>query len=111
MSVVDDLDQNGVYDDAPDIVAEFNHDGRIDAKDLEILGVASNIEQVRSHINANPIMFCWVSCRSSLLGRSKRSTVSLLCRIDDIAAYEVRRRLAMLANRPPQSLSRCDCLY
>ncbi|MEV0704371.1 hypothetical protein AB0I53_41540 [Saccharopolyspora sp. NPDC050389] len=55
VAVVDDLDHNGVFDDAPDVVADFNHDGRIDAKDLEILGVASNIEQVRFHINANPL--------------------------------------------------------
>ena len=51
VAVVDDLDGNGVYDDAPATVTDLNHDGRVDAKDLKALGVASNIETVKFHIN------------------------------------------------------------
>jgi len=51
VAVVDDLDGNGVFDDAPNIVSDLNHDGRVDKDDLKALGVASNIETVRFHIN------------------------------------------------------------
>ena len=46
MAVVDDLNHNGMFDDAPDVVTDANHDGRIDAADLSALGVASNIETI-----------------------------------------------------------------
>ncbi len=51
---VDDLNHNGIYDDAPDVVKDANNDGKIDAKDLKALGVASNIVTVPFHINGAP---------------------------------------------------------
>lgn len=51
VAVVEDLDHNGVYDDAPAVVADLNGDGVVDARDLKKLGVASNIETVRFHRN------------------------------------------------------------
>ena len=47
-----DLNHNGIYDDAPDVITDLNHDGRIDSKDLTKLGVASNIVTVPFHLNA-----------------------------------------------------------
>jgi hypothetical protein len=38
-------------DDAPDVVQDVNRDGRVDAKDLQAMGVASNIVTVPFHIN------------------------------------------------------------
>jgi len=46
-----DLNHDGIYNDAPDVVLDVNHDGRIDAKDLQAMGVASNIVTVPFHIN------------------------------------------------------------
>lgn len=54
VAVVDDLNHNGVYDDAPAVVADADHDGDVDSRDLKILGVASNVETVRFHINGAP---------------------------------------------------------
>ncbi len=51
---VADLDHNGKYDDAPNVVQDVNGDGRVDAKDLKILGVASNIVKVPFHISGDP---------------------------------------------------------
>ena len=51
VAVLADLNGNGVYDDAPNVVADLNHDGVVDAKDLKALGVASNIETVKFHLN------------------------------------------------------------
>lgn len=51
VAVVDDLNHNGVYDDAPAVVADTDHDGDVDARDLKALGVASNVETVHFHIN------------------------------------------------------------
>jgi hypothetical protein len=48
---VADLNHDGIYNDAPDVVTDRNHDGRIDAKDLRALGVASNIVTVPFHIS------------------------------------------------------------
>ena len=48
---VADLNNNGAFDDAPDVVTDLNHDGVIDAKDLRLLGVSSNIVTVPFHIN------------------------------------------------------------
>ncbi|MEV4755302.1 hypothetical protein AB0J86_09345 [Micromonospora sp. NPDC049559] len=55
VAVVDDLDHNGVYDDAPDEVPDANDDGRIDVTDLERLGLASEVATVQFHINADEI--------------------------------------------------------
>lgn len=54
VAVVKDLDGNGVYDDAPDVVTDHNGDGRIDRRDLSALGVASNIETITFHLNGDP---------------------------------------------------------
>ena len=54
VAVIDDLDHNGVYDDAPDVVADANHDGRVDAADLDAIGVASNVVTVPFRINGDP---------------------------------------------------------
>ncbi|WP_214323756.1 hypothetical protein [Nonomuraea sediminis] len=43
VAVVKDLDGNGVLDDAPDVVKDVTGDGRVDARDLRELGVASNV--------------------------------------------------------------------
>lgn len=44
-AVVDDLDRNGVYDDAPDKVADADHDGDVDERDLKAMGLASGVEK------------------------------------------------------------------
>lgn len=54
VAVIADLDDNGIYDDAPNVVADQNGDGRIDGRDLKAIGVASDIETVRFHINGDP---------------------------------------------------------
>jgi hypothetical protein len=48
---VADLNHNGIYDDAPDVVTDVNHDGKVDADDLKAIGVASNVVTVPFHIN------------------------------------------------------------
>jgi hypothetical protein len=54
VAVVDDLNNDGIYNDAPDVVTDANGDGRIDRRDLEALGVASNIVRVPFHISGDP---------------------------------------------------------
>jgi hypothetical protein len=54
VAVVDDLNHDGIYNDAPNVVTDLNHDGRIDGKDLKALGVASNIVTVPFRINGDP---------------------------------------------------------
>jgi hypothetical protein len=51
---IDDLNHDGVFNDAPSVVPDLNHDGRIDAQDLKLLGVASNIVTVPFRINGAP---------------------------------------------------------
>ena len=51
VAVVADLNGDGVYNDAPGVVKDANGDGVVDAKDLAAMGVASNIETVKFHIN------------------------------------------------------------
>jgi len=51
VAVIDDLDGDGIYDDAPPVIADENADGRIDARDLEAIGVASKVETVDFRIN------------------------------------------------------------
>ena len=41
VAVVDDLNHDGVYNDAPNVVTDANGDGRVDRRDLQALGVAS----------------------------------------------------------------------
>ncbi|MFB7221010.1 hypothetical protein [Streptomyces sp. NPDC056227] len=54
VAVVDDLNHDGVYNDAPGVVKDLNGDGKIGAKDLDLMGVASNVVTVPFHINADP---------------------------------------------------------
>jgi hypothetical protein len=51
VAVVDDLDHNGILDDAPDTVPDSNGDGNVDRKDLEALGLASSVREVSFTIN------------------------------------------------------------
>ena len=54
VAVVADLNHDGIYNDAPNVVTDANRDGRIDAADLRVLGVASNVVTVPFHINSAP---------------------------------------------------------
>jgi len=54
VAVVADLNHDGIFNDAPDVVTDVNADGAIDAKDLKAIGVASNIVTVPFHINGAP---------------------------------------------------------
>jgi hypothetical protein len=54
VAVIDDLNHDGIFNDAPDVVTDLNNDGRIDANDLKLLGVASNIVTVPFRINGDP---------------------------------------------------------
>ena len=49
-----DLNHDGIFNDAPNVVPDLNNDGRIDARDLKLLGVASNIVTVPFRINGAP---------------------------------------------------------
>ncbi len=51
VAVADDLNADGIYNDAPNAVPDANGDGVCDAKDLKALGVASNIAKVKFFIN------------------------------------------------------------
>lgn len=50
-AVAADLNGDGIYNDAPAVVADHNNDGRCDRADLQALGVASNIREVPFIIN------------------------------------------------------------
>lgn len=54
VAVVDDLDGNGVFDDAPNVVPDADGDGDVDKFDLADLGVASNVVSVPFSINGAP---------------------------------------------------------
>jgi hypothetical protein len=54
VAVVKDLDHNGVFDDAPGVVEDENHDGRVNARDLEAIGLASAVRTVTFRINGEP---------------------------------------------------------
>lgn len=54
VAVVDDLDHDGIYNDAPAVVKDLDGDGKVGAKDLDRMGVASNIVTVPFHIAADP---------------------------------------------------------
>lgn len=51
VAVVDDLNHNGILDDAPDTVPDSDGDGDVDSKDLEALGLASGVREVSFTIN------------------------------------------------------------
>jgi hypothetical protein len=46
VAVAADRNNDGIYNDAPAVVPDANHDGRINAADLKAYGVASNIVAV-----------------------------------------------------------------
>jgi len=48
---VADLNHDGIYNDAPDVVPDVNNDGKVNADDPRAIGVASNIVTVPFHIN------------------------------------------------------------
>ncbi|PWU48918.1 hypothetical protein DLE60_04135 [Micromonospora globispora] len=52
-AVVEDLNGNGIFDDAPNVVPDANNDGKIDVKDVRALGLASNVATVKFRINGN----------------------------------------------------------
>jgi hypothetical protein len=52
VAVVKDLNHDGIYNDAPDVVTDRNGDGRVNYRDLKAIGVASNIVRVPFHISA-----------------------------------------------------------
>jgi hypothetical protein len=54
VAVIKDLNHDGIFNDAPNVVPDLNNDGRIDARDLKLLGVASNIVTVPFRINGAP---------------------------------------------------------
>ena len=51
VAVVADLNGDGVYNDAPNVIPDSNGDGVCDKKDLKAFGVASNIKKVDFFIN------------------------------------------------------------
>ena len=51
VAVAADKNHDGIYNDAPTVLPDSNHDGRINAIDLEAYGVASNIAVVPFQIH------------------------------------------------------------
>jgi hypothetical protein len=51
VAVAADKNKDGIYNDAPAVVPDANHDGHIDAYDLKAFGVASNIVAVPFRIS------------------------------------------------------------
>jgi len=51
VAVAADKNKDGIYNDAPAVVPDANHDGRINAADLNAYGVASNIVAVPFRIS------------------------------------------------------------
>lgn len=51
VAVVNDLNGDGIYNDAPDTVPDSNNDGKVDGTDLAALGLASNTVAVNFTIN------------------------------------------------------------
>ena len=51
VAVASDLNGDGIYNDAPDVVPDTDGDGLCTHRDLADLGLDSNVERVRFHIN------------------------------------------------------------
>ena len=51
VAVADDLNGDGIYNDAPGVVPDANGDGKCNARDLKAFGVVSNIAKARFYIN------------------------------------------------------------
>lgn len=54
VALISDLNHDGIYNDAPNVVPDANGDGTIDARDLEAIGVASKITTIPFHISGDP---------------------------------------------------------
>lgn len=54
VAVIDDLNGDGILNDAPSVVDDRNGDGRVDHKDLRAIGVASNVVTVPFRISGAP---------------------------------------------------------
>src|SRR5437016_2440712 len=50
VAIAADKNKDGIYNDAPTVVPDANHDGHINAVDLEAYGIASNIAVVNFEI-------------------------------------------------------------
>lgn len=51
VAMADDLDGDGIYNDAPPVVPDVNGDGKCNKRDLKAVGLASRVEKVNFHIN------------------------------------------------------------
>ncbi|HEY5604441.1 MAG TPA: hypothetical protein VIM41_15170 [Gammaproteobacteria bacterium] len=51
VAMADDLNGDGIYNDAPSVVADANGDGICNKKDLKALGIVSNIAKAQFYIN------------------------------------------------------------
>lgn len=51
VAVVDDLNGDRIYNDAPDVVRDADRDGDVDEKDVEAIGLASDVRKVGFFIN------------------------------------------------------------
>ncbi len=51
VAVADDINADGIFNDAPNVVMDSNGDGLCDKKDLKAMGVASSIKKVEFFIN------------------------------------------------------------
>jgi hypothetical protein len=51
VAIAADLNNNGVFDDAPAVVPDANGDGNIDEFDLRTFGVASKVASLRFYVN------------------------------------------------------------
>ena len=69
LAVIDDLNHNGIVDDAPDVVTDANHHARINAADLTPLGVASNITTIHFHLAGDEQTVVRLPAEASPAGR------------------------------------------
>lgn len=53
VAVADDLNGDGIYNDAPNVVPDVNGDGKCNKRDLLKLGLASKVEKTRFYINGD----------------------------------------------------------
>lgn len=51
VAVADDMDGDGIFDDAPDVLPDANGDGGCDTTDLKHFGIVSNVETAKFFIN------------------------------------------------------------
>jgi hypothetical protein len=54
VAVIDDLNGDGILNDAPAVVTDRTGDGQIDSRDVRAIGVASNVVTVPFRINGAP---------------------------------------------------------